>query len=251
MAAAVIGRTVKQAARHLVTRCGSFRLYSLMRKVSGENVEHLSCESLAERFSAIYTKRVWLNGRQSGSLSGMGSELGSTEWIRLRLPAMLESLGTRVLLDIGCGDFNWMKEVSLPCDYIGVDIVREVVAANASLYGSAGRSFRVLDATRDSLPPADTILCREVLIHLSFDDIWRVVGNARDSGASFLIATSDCEIRLNADIVSGDFRPLNLRRAPFRFPEPFLSLSDNKVAPGRALSAWAVSALPRPRTLAP
>jgi hypothetical protein len=202
MATTVIGRTVRQAARHLVTRCGSFRLYSLMRMVSGENVRHLSCDSLAERFSVIYAKRVWLNGRPSGSLSGMGSELGSTEWIRVRLPGMLESLGTPVLLDIGCGDFTWMKEVSLPCDYIGVDIVREVVAADAALYGSASRSFRVLDATRDSLPPADTIL-------------------------------------------------VNLLKAPFRFPEPFLSLSDNKVAAGRALSVWAVPTLPRPRTSVP
>jgi SAM-dependent methyltransferase len=245
--ATVLTRTIRQAVRHLVTRCGSHRLYFAVSRLRGENVEYLFRDSLGERFAAIYTKGVWLNGRPSGSRSGFGSELGSTQLVRKRLPELLDSLGTRVILDVGCGDFTWMKEVSLPCNYIGADIVGPVIEENSRLYASESRKFQVLDATRDPLPAADTILCREVMIHLSFADIWRLIDNVRASGASFFVATNDVEIRLNADIISGDFRPLNLCKGPFRFPEPLLSLSDDHVGPGRVVATWAVSALPRSR----
>jgi len=245
--ATVFTRSIKQAVRHLVTRCGSPAVYSAARKLSGANVDYVFYESLADRFSSIYSQGVWLNERRGGSRSGSGSELGSTEMLRRRLPEMLHSLGTRMLLDLGCGDLNWMKEVGLPCGYTGADIVRQVIEENSKRYASPARTFQLLDATRDPLPAADTILCREVLIHLSFADIWRLIENVRSSGAMFFVATTDSGIRLNADIRSGDFRPVNLRQAPFRFPEPVRWLTDDQVAPERMVAAWAVSALPRSR----
>jgi hypothetical protein len=146
--------------------------------------------------------------------------LENTKLIRQSLPKILEGIGTQTLLDVGCGDFGWMKEVQLPCRYIGVDIVPGLIVENAALYGSQMRAFERLDATCDRLPQGDTVLCREVLFHLSFQDIWRVIDNLHSSGISFLIATTDNALRLNADILSGDFRLLNLRKAPFFSPKP-------------------------------
>lgn len=242
-----VERTIKQLVRHLMIRSGLVRLHIQMRKARKQNVDHLLCASMAERFSAVYRNGVWLEGRPSGSRSGRGSELESTESIRRRIPELLESIGSRTLLDVGCGDFNWMKEVPLPCRYVGVDIVGDVIEANASLYGSARRSFQVLDATSGPLPPADTVLCREVLFHLSFRDIGRLIENVRNSGAAFLIATNDDALKLNADAISGDFRLLNLRKAPFFFGEPLLSIPDGGVDPDRVLAVWSVSALSRKR----
>jgi SAM-dependent methyltransferase len=239
-------RTAKEFIRDLITRSGLAKLHVLIRKARKQNVDHLLCNSLAERFSAVYRNGVWLRGRPSGSLSGLGSELENTESIRRRMPEFLETIATQTLLDLGCGDFNWMKEVQLPCRYIGADIVRDVIEANASLYGSARRSFQVLDATSDPLPPADTVLCREVMFHLSFRDIWRLIQNVRASGASFLIATNDEALKLNADIISGDFRSLNLRKAPFHFRTPLLSIPDGSIDPDRVLAVWGASELPRP-----
>jgi hypothetical protein len=101
-----------------------------------------------------------------------------------------------------------------------------------------------LDATVDPLPPADTVLCREVIFHLSFRDISRLIENIRSAGASCLIATTDESIKFNADIPSGDFRNLNLTKAPFLFPPPLLSIPDGFVSPHRSLAAWKVRALP-------
>jgi hypothetical protein len=84
-----------------------------------------------------------------------------------------------------------------------------------------------------------------VLFHLSFRDIWRLIENIRRSGSSFLIATTDHDIKYNADILSGDFRLLNLTKPPFRFPRPELSIPDDEVLPGRVLAVWNVSELPQ------
>jgi SAM-dependent methyltransferase len=202
--------------------------------------------TLAERFSAIYRNSVWLNDRPSGSRSGLGSELGNTDQVRRELPSLLRELGTQTLLDVGCGDFLWMKEMNLACQYIGIDIVADVIAANRRLYVSETRIFQKLDATIDPLPRCNTVLCREVLFHLCFADIWKVLANIQRSQAVFLIATNDSGLRYNADIVSGDYRPLNLHRAPFYLPEPNIRILDNRVSPGRNLSVWTISELANP-----
>ena len=42
----------------------------------------------------------------------------------------------------------------------------------------------------------------------------------------------------NSDIQSGDFRLLNLERAPFRLPPPQRLISDDLVVAGRRLGVW-------------
>jgi len=238
-------RAGREIVRHLITKAGLASLHARVREAKGENVSHLFAGSLAERFSAVYRNRVWLNGRQSGSLSGEGSEVANTAPVRQRIPEILQFLGSQLLLDVGCGDFNWMKEVELPGKYIGVDIVSDVIEADEAAYGSDRRIFQRLDATRDPLPSADTILCREILFHLSFRDIWRVIENVHRSGASFFIVTNDTKLTVNADILSGDFRMLNLHKAPFLFPVPSTTIPDDCVASGRILGVWKVATIPR------
>src|SRR5450631_2179700 len=234
-------RTAKELVRNVITELGLARLHVRIRRAMGQNVDHLFASSLADRFSQIYSNRVWLNDRGSCSLSGLGSEREGTETVRKQLPHFLESIGTKTLLDVGCGDFNWMKEIQLPCTYVGIDIVREVIDANIAMYSAEGRTFQTLDATSEPLPSADTVLCREILFHLCFADIWRLIENVQQSGATFLMATTDSDLTMNANILSGDSRFLNLRKAPFFFPAPILSISDNAIFPGRMLAVWKVA----------
>ena len=44
--------------------------------------------------------------------------------------------------------------------YIGVDIIPELIARNQSLYGNERTRFVLLDLTRDELPRVDVILSR-------------------------------------------------------------------------------------------
>jgi hypothetical protein len=237
-------RNITEVARHAIIKSGLNGAYLALRAASRRNVEHLRAQSLPNRFSRIYENRVWLIDRAEGSLSGLGSEIEKTKSIRLHLPKLLTRLNTKTLLDVGCGDFNWMRELTLDCDYIGVDCVQHVIDQNNATYGCARRVFAALDATTDSLPQADTIFCREVLFHLSFKDIGALMRNVRSSGASTLITTTDADTDFNADILSGDFRILNLNKAPFNFPPPDFSIPDDEVMPGRTLGVWPVCKLP-------
>src|ERR1017187_3093531 len=93
-------RDVKELIRDSITKLGLSRAHLRIRRATGQNVDHLFRPTLAERFSAIYQNRVWLNARTSGSLSGLGSELVNTDRIRRGLQPLLTELNTQTLLDL-------------------------------------------------------------------------------------------------------------------------------------------------------
>lgn len=238
---------MREIARHVITRSRLGTALNLYRRASGRKqaIAHLTLPGRGDRFSAIYDNRAWRIGKDEGSLSGWSSELEHTVAIRELLPKLLADLGTGTLLDVGCGDFNWMKEVALKADYVGMDIVASVIGRNQERHGGPGRRFVTGDAVSEPLPEADTVLCRAVLFHLSFEDVLALLANVKRSGARWLIATNDDDIQFNADIETGDYRQLNLRRRPFRLPTPVRSEAERlRRYPHRSLCVWPTSALP-------
>jgi SAM-dependent methyltransferase len=167
-----------------------------------------------------------------------------TALIRADLQALLRELQVRSLLDAGCGDFNWMKEAELPgCRYIGVDVVRALIARNRVRHGAAGREFRTADIARDRLPAVDLILCRDCLVHLSLDDALRALANFRRSRSHYLLATTFVERAENPDIATGAWRPLNLERPPFGLPAPLRTIDERVPVehgphPDKRLALW-------------
>ena len=151
-------RTAKETVRHLLFRVGIKR-----------RSPHLEHTELKDRFAQIYKDGVWVAHHDDVPLSGAGSTIEATAHLREQLPRILADLEAKVLLDVGCGDFNWMRTVELPCDYVGVDIVPAVIERNKSLYESTTRSFKVADIVASPAPSADVVICREVLFHLSFE----------------------------------------------------------------------------------
>jgi SAM-dependent methyltransferase len=225
-------RTAKESARHLLHSLGWRR-----------KEPHLQYSHIRDRFSAIYDTGVWQTGMDDQPLSGRGSSLEATEALRSNLQDLLDRLGSRTLLDIGCGDLTWISKLRLRQEYIGVDIVSSVVEMNRSNMPTA--EFHCLDATTDDLPEADTVLCREVLFHLSFADGQKLVANVCRKPRKWLICTTDSETLINSDIESGDFRMLNLRKAPYRFGEPAAVIADDGLVEGRILGVWDISEWPR------
>jgi hypothetical protein len=175
-------------------------------------------DELEEAFVQIYQTNGF-GGDES--VSGPGSALKQTELLRAQLPAVLRDLGIRSLLDAPCGDFFWMKNVSLPLDtYFGGDVVPALIFKNQQLFGDDKRHFQVLDITCDLLPQVDAILCRDCLVHLPNADIHLALANFRRSGARWLLTTTFTGRQANADIRVGQWRPINLEVAPFRLPPP-------------------------------
>ena len=201
-------------------------------------------------FTYIRNSEHWFDGE---SFSGPGSSLASTSTIRSLLPAILKAVGSRTLLDAGCGDFNWMKELIEEFDldlYLGVDIVQEVIEENQKRYANEHVAFMQLDIAEDPLLNVDVIMCRDVLAHLSYEDIHQVLRNFKKSGAKYLLASSFSMIRdNNLEMVSGNFRSVNLRLEPFQFPEPLISVSEfsseeKMVQYGKRICLWRIADLP-------
>ena len=191
-------------------------------------------------FSRIYEKNLW---GDTESRSGTGSTLARTATIRTELRALLDSVGARSLLDAACGDFNWMAQVDLGgISYVGIDIVPELIARNQELHGRAGREFIVADIARDTLPEVDVILCRDCLIHHSFEDALAVVANFRQSKSRYLLATTHTTVQRNIDIATGSWRSLNLELPPFNFPRPLRLLTEDEEL-GKCLGLWELERL--------
>lgn len=198
---------------------------------------------VSRRFEKIYRERHW-GGPEAESASGRGSSLEATETIRAYLPQLFEELQVNKLLDLGCGDFNWMRHVDLNVDYLGADIVPEVIHRNDQLYSKPGVEFCVLDGSKDPIPPdVDAVLCREVLFHLSFDHGLSLIRNLKASNAKYLIATQIYFSGANRDIYTGGFRQLDLRKQPFNFPEPLRTVPDDTIAANRSLCVWRLDEL--------
>jgi hypothetical protein len=198
--------------------------------------------NLAQRFRRIHETNLW---GAAASTSGLGSELDATAAMRAELPRLFERIAVASLLDAPCGDAGWINQADLSVRTIGVDIVPALIErlqARAAA-GEIKGEYRVADITRDPLPRCDAILCRDALVHLSFANIERAVANFRRSGAVWLIATTFPEWQRNGDCEDGDWRALNLERAPFNWGSPVELLNENCLEAGggwrdKSLGVW-------------
>jgi SAM-dependent methyltransferase len=196
-----------------------------------------------EVFSEHYRKNGW---GCCESVSGEGSTIEQTAVIREALPKIVRDFQVRTLLDIPCGDFNWMKLLELPVQYTGADIVEEIIAANQKSFGNPSRSFIRLDLTVDTLPTADLVLCRDCLFHLSYAHIFQALANIKRSGSRFLLTTTNMRLIENKNIVTGEWRRLNLLVPPFSLPKPLLLIDEkcpNAVSPDKHIGLWRISDL--------
>jgi hypothetical protein len=183
-------------------------------------------------FSEIYNKHIWVGE----SRSGVGSGLENTKNIRNELPTLLANLDIRSLIDCPCGDWNWMKHVDLSgINYIGVDIVHDLIEKNKQLYQKEGVSFMVADITCDMLPAADMIMIRDCLVHLPDSDIFRALELLKASGIKWLAATTFPEAT-NVDIPLGNWMPMNLATEPYNLGNPLYAIKE--VEHGKYLGVW-------------
>lgn len=173
--------------------------------------------SLEKIFTFIYNNNLWFSRE---SASGRGSTLESAQVLIEELPKLLKKYKVEKMLDAACGDFNWMKEVDLGVDYIGIDIVKEIVDANSKEYANEARTFKNLNFIEDELPKVDLILCRDVFIHIPNKTILRALENFKSSGAKYLLTTTYNKINRNFNMFPGGFRKLNLENPPFNLGAP-------------------------------
>jgi SAM-dependent methyltransferase len=143
------------------------RIAAIRRRNSGR--------SAREIFREIYLENKW-----GGSGGAFNSGSGSTEEHAQRYTEIVKRFirehGVRRVVDLGCGDFTVGAQlVEAQIDYVGVDIVEELVRHNEKLHGGPRVRFECLDIIEDALPDGDLCLVRQVLQHLANDQIRRVL----------------------------------------------------------------------------
>ncbi|MDX1665173.1 MAG: class I SAM-dependent methyltransferase [Candidatus Promineifilaceae bacterium] len=226
------------------------RLHGLWRAIHRLPLALRSPEAI---FTAYYERNHW-DSRGLGSVSGPGSTSEQTEALRAHLPALLRRYDVRTLLDMPCGDFQWMSQVAADVEIIGADIVAPLIAANRRRYNDERWTFIRLDILSDPLPASDLILCRDCLVHFSYRHVRRALAHIRASTASYLLTTTFPEVEHNHNIVTGEWRPLNLERPPFSFPPPLTWIDEGRFHFGEApqaqglltkrLALWSLESLP-------
>ena len=218
---------------------------SLLRMYKSYNTSRNSKfrnKKIDEVFTEIHNTNHW---RSSESVSGSGSENLQTEFLIRELDVLFNKLSVTSILDIPCGDFNWMQRVNLRnIKYIGADIVEEIVLSNDLKFKKENiLNFSVLNLISDQLPKSDVVFVRDCFVHLSYSDISNAINNIRLSGSKYLLTTTFTNHNLNHDIITGEWRPLNLQKKPFNFPEPLLTINEectegNGEYKDKSMSLW-------------
>ncbi|WP_415323595.1 class I SAM-dependent methyltransferase [Candidatus Pelagibacter sp. Uisw_127] len=174
-------------------------------------------------FEKIYKKNYWGSAE---SISGPGSDLINTQNIRIELPKIISKYKIQKVIDVPCGDFNWMKLVvdQSDIDYLGCDIVEELINLNKKLYSSNKVNFSKLNLMKDQLPDSDLLICRALFYHLDFFSIKKILENFKRSNIKYVLLTNSPNLEnfINKDIINGQFRDLDLFKAPLLFPSNYL-----------------------------
>ena len=143
--------------------------------------------SPAHVFSDIYENNLW-GGKKGEFCSGEGSSLSANIVYCDYVKSFIADHHIKSVLDIGCGDFQVSRNiVASHFDYIGVDVVAPLIERNQRKFANDHISFRSLDVIKDELPRVDLVLIREVLQHLSNQQISAIL--AKVETAPYVIIT--------------------------------------------------------------
>src|SRR5579871_6000755 len=135
----------------------------------------------AEVFSAIYKENVW--GKTEGQMfySGTGSDEEYAVKYAQIISEFIKQNNITSVVDLGCGDFRVGKKIIQlsPLKYTGIDVVQDVVDYNNANFKSEDVNFLCKNIVSDKIPKAELCLIRQVLQHLSNNDIKKILRKCR------------------------------------------------------------------------
>jgi len=190
-----------------------------------------------EQFTTAQSQ-AWARYREMSqgaeSVNGRGSWLRNTAAVRGWLPQVLAEYRITSILDVPCGDGNWMSHVNLgEVRYLGWDVEADNVVEARNRFSRAGLAakFECINIlTVDQVPTIDLIFCRDFLQHLPNEAISHVLEKFTASNSRYLITNNyrapndvDCPLaggHQGAVTATGPlpgyyYRPVNLEAPPF------------------------------------
>lgn len=187
-------------------------------------------------FTDIYEKSKW-GGSKGDFYSGTGSSDSQivTAYVSMvSEKASTEGFRGMNFVDLGCGDFSVSRHLLPFCsNYVGVDIVPQLIRRNQNQWSTETIHFAHLDIVHDSLPAGDVCFIRQVLQHLSNQQIGHILRKLKAYKWVFITEhypTDNDAIVPNIDKIPGadirgcDNSGVYLSKSPFNLPERTLSV---------------------------
>lgn len=195
-------------------------------------------------FTKIYETNHW---GSTESRSGPGSEMRQTKGLCLNLPRFFKKYDLKSILDIPCGDFNWMKHVDMSCldSYVGADVVEELIQKNSIANRDKKLSFQKMDIVKGPLPKVDLVFTRDCFVHLSNNEVLSAIENIIRSNSKYFLSTTYPDHKSNTDTTMGKWRPINLTKHPFNLPQHIDSIDtdfrdEGRNHPGNTMELWII-----------
>lgn len=174
-----------------------------------------TCE---EVFTRIYQTAEWGTGETGECCSGSGSTVANTVSYRPFLQDFFNVYDIHSVVDAGCGDFGHLKALNWDgMDYVGYDVVKFLIQRDNKNYKAPNIRFVHGDILSTDLPPADLLICKDVLEHLSNEDVFQFLNQIKKY--KYCLITNDVDVNTlsstNPNCKRGSYRPLDLTQPPF------------------------------------
>ena len=216
--------------------------YYLRKFYSYKFIKFFFSESFIRKkiFKNIFDSGYWIDNNitSNQSRSGKGSNFENTLQLQIDLKSFFKKNNIKKILDVGCGDFNWMSNLLEDIDfesYCGIDIVEKLIDQNNKKYRNNKIKFICKDLINDDfkfIEDFDFILIRHVFIHLKNNNIKNILDKIKAAKTQYVGITSDPLLKNNFDLkTEGRFREINFTIKPFNLGKPFQVLRD--IDPGR------------------
>ena len=144
----------------------------------------------SEAFDIIY-RNGWWGDRERPS--GHGSYGVWADAFVDVIVKLVEAHGLRRIVDIGCGDFNIGRRIAPKVDsYLGLDVSSFIVERNKNrFFNMENVTFERFNLIERRPPPTDLIIVRQVLLHLTNQQIESALVNLETSDAKWIIVAED------------------------------------------------------------
>lgn len=192
------------------------------------------------------------------SLSGRGSNMHYTENLRNAIKETVKKYEIKKIVDLGCGDFYWMRELIKELyeigveEYVGIDVAESVIGKNAEKYSQESDpkvSFKskniAANGVHGKIERADLIICRDVLGHLPVEMGMQAIENMKRSKSTYLLSTTFTGEHRHGSIEIGGWQVVQLDKEPYSLGTPIEMFQethdDNVLASQKHVGVWKIN----------
>lgn len=170
-------------------------------------------------FNKIYTNNEW------GLDSGTGSMPINIEMYVNTVVDFIIKHNIKSVLDLGSGDTKVLQQIiykinveSYTCIEIS-DVAINKYYKNLNVPKENVQNFTIINAdiTQCEYPKCDLVLIKDVLQHLSFIDIIKIMRKIFDCCKYSIITNDKLLDKYNKNIINGQYRGIDLTKPPFRY----------------------------------